>query len=207
MDSLAGINFYRMQINDLKDISARKDKVEEVIKNIQEVCFMISDYWYSLYLYCYSICLEPTVAENFDSNYLLLLKEEMSEKCEQYKIDYDKWKKMLNEYITTAKAFEANKILEVLKAVGNNKIYFNKNLFLGQLLIDVLANAVDKADKKAKKEKKDVAIDSLNLSSIGEDLTAIECKKDELNLFDNLHNGKLEIIKDREDMYIKVLAT
>lgn len=204
IDSLAGINFYKMQINDLKDLSAKKDKAEEVIKNIQEICFMISEYWYSLYLYCYASYLEPIVAENYDTDYLNMVKQDMDEKCEQYKSDYRKWKKMLDEYIATAKAFGDNKILEVLKAVGKNKVYMNAYVLLTQAVVDIAANVADKADKKAKKEKKDVAIDSLKLGSIGENMLAIECKKDELDLFNILHSGRLEIIKNHDDMYVKI---
>ena len=49
IDSLASINFYKKQINDLKDIDVKKDKAEEVISNIQRISFLISEYWYSLY--------------------------------------------------------------------------------------------------------------------------------------------------------------
>ena len=204
IDSLASINFYRMQINDLKDLSAKKDKAGEVIKNIQRICFMISEYWYSLYLYCYALYLEPIVAENYDSDYIDMVKQDMKDKCEQYKADYTKWKKMMDEYIVTAKAFETNKILGVLKTVGRNKVYMDASVYLVQTLVGVTANVAEKVDKKAKKEKKDAAIDSMNLGSIGENMIAIECKQDELDLFNILHNGRLEIVKDHEDLYIKV---
>lgn len=78
------------------------------------------------------------------------------------------------------------------------------SVYLVQTLVGVTANVAEKVDKKAKKEKKDAAIDSMNLGSIGENMIAIECKQDELDLFNILHNGRLEIVKDHEDLYIKV---
>ena len=48
IDSLADINFYKMQINNLEDLSAEKDKIEEILMNVYEKCELISEYWYSL---------------------------------------------------------------------------------------------------------------------------------------------------------------
>lgn len=205
IDSLADINFYRMQINDLKDLSPQKDKAEEVIKKIRQICFMISEYWYSLYLYCYALYLEPIVAENYDSDYINMVRRNMEEKCQQYKRDYAKWKKKLEEYIATAKAFEDNKILEALKYNwGNSYTAMSLTDLLIQFALNIGANFADNIDKKVKKKKKDVALGSMNLDSIGENMKAIECRQDQLNLFDMLYNGKLEVIKDHEKTYIKI---
>ena len=202
IDSLAGINFYKRQINDLKDIDVKKDKAEEVISNIQRISFLISEYWYSLYLYCFASCLEPVVAQNFDTDYIAFVKTDVKAKCNQYEDDYAMWKNKLDEYISTAKAFGENKILAALKVVGKSKIYGNAYVFVAQALIDIVANAADSADKKAK--KKSEAYDYLLNGTIGSDIKAIECRQSELLLFESLYNGQLELIKDKEDMYIKI---
>ena len=204
IDSLAGINFYKRQINDLKDIDVKKDKAEEVISNIQRISFLISEYWYSLYLYCFASCLEPVVAQNFDTDYIAFVKTDVKAKCNQYEDDYAMWKNKLDEYISTAKAFGENKILAALKVVGKSKIYGNAYVFVAQALIDIVANAADSADKKAKKKKKSEAYDYLLNGTIGSDIKAIECRQSELLLFESLYNGQLELIKDKEDMYIKI---
>ncbi len=69
---------------------------------------------------------------------------------------------------------------------------------------DIVANAADSADKKAKKKKKSEAYDYLLNGTIGSDIKAIECRQSELVLFESLYNGQLELIKDKEDMYIKI---
>ena len=204
IDSLAGINFYKRQINDLKDIDVKKDKAEEVISNIQRISFLISEYWYSLYLYSFASCLEPVVAQNFDIDYIAFVKTDVKAKCNQYEDDYAMWKNKLDEYISTAKAFGENKILAALKVVGKSKIYGNAYVFVAQALIDIVANAADSADKKAKKKKKSEAYDYLLNGTIGSDIKAIECRQSELLLFESLYNGQLELIKDKEDMYIKI---
>ena len=113
IDSLADINFYKMQINNLEDLSAEKDKIEEILMNVYEKCELISEYWYSLYLYCFAVYLEALVSQNYNQDYLKILKKDISEKCRTYKNEHFEWKKELSDYIDSAKAFDDNKILEI----------------------------------------------------------------------------------------------
>jgi len=205
IDSLASINFYKMQINNLQNIAGKKDKADDIINNVQNVCFMISEYWYSLYLYCFAVYLEPVLAQNLDSDYLRMLEVDMIEKCKNYKTDYTLWKKRLDEYIESAKAFESNKILEGLKLIGKTKVYLGGYVLIVQSLVEVFADIADNVDKSNKKKKKDVALDSLSISKTWENVEAIEAKQHELSLFDSLYNGSFELIKDHDDMYIKLL--
>jgi len=204
MDSLASINFYKMQINDLKNISEKKDKAEEIIRNVQKICFMISEYWYSLYLYCFAVYLEPVVGQNFNSEYLTMLNEDMTDKCNSYKKDYEIWKNKLNEYIESAKAFENNKTYDAMKKIGSVKIYGNSYILIAKSLVGLFGNIADEVDKKSKEKKKDRAIESMNLTEIGENMKPIEAKKNDLLLFDAIYNGRIELIKDNEEMYIKL---
>lgn len=204
IDSLAGINFYKMQINDLKYISEKKDKSEQIIQNVQKICFMISDYWYSLYLYCFAVYLEPVVGQNFNSEYLAILNEDMTAKCECYKKDFEIWKSKLNEYINTAKAFENNKIYEAMKKIGNVKVYTNANIILAKSLIGLVGGIADEVDKNAKVKKKDRANKSLDFVKAVENLKPIEAKRENLMLFDVMYNGRIELIKDNDEMYVKL---
>lgn len=203
MDSLASINFYKMQINDLRNISEKKDNAEDIIKNVQKISFMISEYWYSLYLYCFAIYLEPVVGQNFNSEYLAMLNEDMNDKCNCYKKDYKIWKSKLNDYIKSAKAFENNKIYDAMKKIGNAKVYGNSYIILAKSLAGIFGNIADEVDKKSKEKKKDKAIESLNYAEI-ENIKPIEAKKSDLLLFDAIYNGRIELIKDNEEMYLKL---
>jgi len=204
MNSLANIKFYRMQISDLKNISEKKDKAEDVIENVKNISCLISEYWYSLYLFCFATCLEPMVAQNYSKDYLSILMDDMKDRCDCYKEDYKTWKKKLNGYIESAKAFEGNKIYDIMKTVAKNKIYANLYIAAGQLIVGAVADKADKVDKKAKEKKKEAAIGSLEHFDIGKNVDAIEVKKQELLLFGALYNNKIELVKDNEDMYIKL---
>lgn len=205
LESRAGIEFYRMQINDLKDISVNKDKPEEVINNMQKICFLISEYWYSLYLYCFSLYLEPVVAQNTDSSYLSMLENEMIQNCNCYKSDYVIWNKKLNEYIDTANAFEANKFLEGLSSIANSTQYIRRDWAVVGSLLGMVVGVIDSADKKNKEKKKKKAMDVLSqLGSVGKNMDAIEAKRSALLLYDTLNNRKLELVRDHKDVYIRV---
>lgn len=207
IDSLAGVNFYRMQIESslsVSDKKDKKDKIEDVIKNVYNTCHWIYEYWYSLYLYCFAVYLEPIVAENYNSEYLNMLKDDIFEKCECYKKDYEKWKTSLEEYIETAKAFDSNKILAVLKKIGDNKFVFDPNTLMLKVMVGGITNLADDADKKRKMEGKEEAVDILSMIKNCESIEAIETKQNELMLFDSLFNNQMELIKDHEDIYVKL---
>lgn len=206
IDSLGNINFYKKQINDLKDIDENRDKAEDVIKNIHRISFLISEYWYSLYLYSFASCLEPVVAQNFDSDYIAFVRCDVKTKCNQYENDYSMWKDKLDDYISTAKAFGENKALGAIKAIGKNKVYGNAGVFVTQILLELFANVADTADKKTKEKKKQEAYSYLLNENSGFDIRAMEYKQNEMLLFETLYNGKIELVKEKEDMYIKVLA-
>ena len=204
IDSLAGVNFYRMQIESSLNTSDKKDKIEDVVKNVYNTCCSIYEYWYSLYLYCFAVYLEPVVAENYNSEYLNMLKDDIFEKCECYKRDYEKWKTNLEEYIETAKAFDSNKVLAVLKKFGDNKFIVNPNTLMLKIIVGGMTNLADDADKKRKMEKKEETVDILSMIKNCESIEAIETKQNELMLFDSLFNNQMELIKDHEDIYVKL---
>ena len=87
IDSLADINFYKMQINNLEDLSAEKDKIEEILMNVYEKCELISEYWYSLYLYCFAVYLEALVSQNYNQDYLKILKKILQKNVEPIKMN------------------------------------------------------------------------------------------------------------------------
>ena len=201
-NSCADIIFYKKQIDDLRRINVKEDKAETVIENIQKITHWISEYWYSLYLYCFASSIEPVVAKEYDSLYLENVKADIALKCEQYKADYKSWKTALQEYISKAKAFDESKVLRALKTVSENKVYIGK-LALWQTLIGGAAELADKVDKKIKNDKQGKAFEELNIMDLCADTSAIEEKKDDMMLFDVLNNGRVELIKHEGAMYLK----
>lgn len=54
IDSLANVLFYKKQIGNLGYLNTKKDKADEINRNIYKTKVLVSEYWYSLYLYCYA---------------------------------------------------------------------------------------------------------------------------------------------------------
>ena len=51
---------------------------------------------------------------------------------------------------------------------------------------------------------KSEAYEYLLNGTIGSDIKAIECRRSELLLFESLYNDQFELIKNKEDMYVKI---
>lgn len=203
-DSLQAIKFYKNQINELKDISKEKDKAEEILKNIEEKCKLISEYWYSLYLYCFATYLEPIVSQNYNEDYLKQSTKEIIEKCETYKVQHQKWSEKLKEYVYNSKALNDNIAFFIMKQMLGSDVAFGvvNPFFLVKNAIGMIGHVAYKIDKNNKEKQKDEAQKIMDeILNTGNDIKEIEA----LTLFDKLNNGRIELIKQNDEMYIKLL--
>ena len=201
IDSLAVINFYKMQINNLEDLSAEKDKIEEILMNIYEKCELISEYWYSLYLYCFAIYLEALVSQNYNQDYLKILKEDIAEKCKTYKNEHSEWKKGLSDYIYSAKAFEKNDFFKTVEKVTST--HFLNILPLIKMTGEVskFIGMIDRIIKEGKRDKISKLKDKL--LNTGENIKEIESRKEDISYLEILYNSRIELVKSKEGIYIK----
>ena len=201
IESLAVINFYKMQINNLEDLSAEKDKIEEILMNIYEKCELISEYWYSLYLYCFAIYLEALVSQNYNQDYLKILKEDIAEKCKTYKNEHSEWKKGLSDYIYSAKAFEKNDFFKTVEKVTST--HFLNILPLIKMTGEVskFIGMIDRIIKEGKRDKISKLKDKL--LNTGENIKEIESRKEDISYLEILYNSRIELVKSKEGIYIK----
>lgn len=201
IDSLADINFYKMQINNLEDLSAEKDKIEEILMNIYEKCELISEYWYSLYLYCFAIYLEALVSQNYNEDYLKILKEDIAEKCKTYKDEHSEWKKGLSDYIYSAKAFEINDFFKIVEKVTSTNL-LNNLLFIKMTgEVSKFIGMIDRIIKEGKRDKISKLKDKL--LNTGENIKEIESRKEDISYLEILYNSRIELVKSKEGIYIK----
>lgn len=201
-DSLRNILFYKKQIGDLGYLDFKKDKLDDINNNISKTCHLISEYWYSLYLYCFASYLEPVIARNLDENYLEFITNDMRQKCEQYKIDYSHWEEILNKYIKEADAYDDNIVLGALKEINPNFVYNRVDPVFGA--IELIAGIADKKDKKNKKKKRGQAYEILEAIIPHADIKVIESKQEDLRLYEMINSGRIELIKRHDEMYIKL---
>lgn len=201
IDSLADINFYKMQINNLKDLSAEKDKIEEILMNIYEKCELISEYWYSLYLYCFAIYLEALVSQNYNQDYLKILKEDISEKCKTYKDEHSEWKKGLSDYIYSAKAFEINDFFKIVEKVTSTNLFNILPLIKMTGEVSKFIGMIDRIIKEGKRDKISKLKDKL--LNTGENIKEIESRKEDISYLEILYNSRIELVKSKEGIYIK----
>lgn len=205
IDSLGAIKLYRKQIIDLKKEAKKKDNADEVVAKVTEICTMVSEYWYSLYLYCYSIMLETILSQNIAENYLNNVADDISEKCNNYKCDYKLWHDELNDYINNANGFDENAILAILTKFKGTTKGLNNNItaIVVANVIGFGAELLDKQDKKKKTSKKNIAHSKVG-QNFGQDITIIEEMKNNILLYNSIYNKPVEISKQNGDMYIKL---
>lgn len=201
IDSLADINFYKMQINNLEDLSAEKDKIEEILMNIYEKCELISEYWYSLYLYCFAIYLEALVSQNYNQDYLKILKEDIAEKCKTYKDEHSEWKKRLSDYIYSAKAFEINDFFKIVEKVTRTNLLNILPLIKMTGEVSKFIGMIDRIIKEGKRDKISKLKDKL--LNTGENIKEIESRKEDISYLEILYNSRIELVKSKEGIYIK----
>ena len=213
IDSLANLKFYRKQIGDLKYIDRKKDKAEDVISNIKQISYLISGYWYSLYLYSFASFLEPIIGKHYDEAFIKSIKDDLWGKCADYNDDIKLWNLTLKEYIEDCKAFDENKLLKAIKTLSDNSMFFPLvGSFVGGpvggffgVSATKIVDAVDSSSQKNKQQKKSVVLEIYEGIKKCQDIKAIEAKQDDLMLFNDLYNGRLEIVKDKDEMYIKMI--
>ncbi len=202
IDSLADINFYKMQINNLKDLSAEKDKIEEILMNIYEKCELISEYWYSLYLYCFAVYLEALVSQNYNQDYLKILKKDIAEKCKTYKNEHSEWKKGLSDYIYSAKAFEKNDFFKIVEKVTSTPLLNILPLIKMTGEVSEFIGMIDKIIKEDKRDKISKLKDKL--LNTGGNIKEIESRKEDISYLEILYNSRIELIKNKEGVYFKL---
>ena len=201
IDSLADINFYKMQINNLEDLSAEKDKIEEILMNVYEKCELISEYWYSLYLYCFAVYLEALVSQNYNQNYLKILKKDIAEKCRTYKNEHFEWKKELSDYIDSAKAFEKNDFFKIVEKVTSTNLLNILPLIKMTGEVSKFIGMIDRIIKEGKRDKISKLKDKL--LNTGENIKEIESRKEDISYLEILYNSRIELVKSKEGIYIK----
>lgn len=148
IDSLSNVLFYKKQIGNLGYLNTKKDKADEINKNIYKTQMLVSEYWYSLYLYCFAAYLEPIIARDFDANHIQYILNDMKQKCERYKSDFGFWQETLKKYINNAEAYDPSIILSVLKDM--DPIGIDPGVEAWTNMINFAAKIADKKDKKKK---------------------------------------------------------
>ena len=194
LDANSNIILAKKHINDLKGLNAKQDKAADIQNNIQNMNYYISEYWYSLYIYCYASCMEIAISQNADKKYIENIKDDISKKCYGYKKDYDLWNKTLIGYIEEAHAFQDNELIKALE---------KSPLLIGSLPVAGVAHLADYLDTKKKSHQKAQATAELAQNYPQENWTPLEMKMNEVSLLDSLYGDRLELVVDHGELYIR----
>lgn len=203
IDMMKSINLFKMQIERLQPCKEdeKKDKVDEAIRKATDIMEMMSEYWYSVYLYIYASSLEPVLAGNTNEEYLDNMVSSMMKCCEDYKEDYAKWHEVLLSYEKSLKALDKNKVLDVLKKLSDIDAGANPYLLFWQG-VGVVAEKTSESDKKKKKEKREQFEGIINAEGISNIDLMME-KVNDVIRFNMFNNRRFEVVKHKGEIYIK----
>lgn len=201
IDSLASLKFYSTQINKL-GFNNKKAKLEEIENYINKLGNLISDYLYTLYLFSYSIFLEVILSKNLDERYFQYMEKRIENVYLKYRENFDNWLRKWNDFIKKAEVFSENKILKTMK---DTPYMYGTNIF--DILLTTLIKTgaetfyeIDIEKKNLKLERKLKKLENIFFNN-GDFLKNSQKK---IELYNAICNKPVEILKQNEEMYIKI---
>lgn len=205
-EALAGVFFYKKQASQLKNkVNKDKDDKDTVKKNLKRVAQHLSEYWYSLYLYCYAVTMEVAFTKNTDRAYLNNMCGDISQMTEQFTEDSEYWKSFFNNYIDDAKSFKVNKkalaLIKGISFIGTSIVLKNEALsdFAVEVVDVVGTKEQEKRNKTREQIKSEFETDVYENCKMDPLLMTINCIKQH----DMMYNEPVEFIKTDKGMYIK----
>ena len=119
-------------------------------------------------------------------------------------MQHQKWSEKLKEYVYNSKALNDNIAFFIMKKMLGLDVAFGvvNPFFLVKNAIGMIGHVAYKIYKNNKEKQKYEAQKIMGkILNTGNDIKAIEA----LTLFDKLNNGRIELIKQNDQMYIKLL--
>lgn len=202
VEALSNIYFYKKRIEKLKNIDLKKDDVNDIFENVDNLVKSFSEYWISLYLYSYSSCMEVFVSRMTDELYIKNIVNDLEEKCNSYKSTLNAWEDIINDYLESATAFDENRILNVIKRAKDVKIRHSYRLGIKEM--GLVADLLSKYDAEKKKSKRSHAREKFSKIVPFQNIKQIEERQNDLLIYNTLNNGKIEIINDNDEIYMKI---
>ncbi len=202
--ALGDIDFYRNEIESLYSKYNNKTKADEVIDVNKRLGQNIYQYWYALYIYCFSTYLEPILAGNIDSSFLENSIGDMLLQYQQFNESFLELQEKMKYYISNTKGFETNKVLSKATEILNHE----PNIIIPPveaclILLAATANAAEKHDNKKVSYRLKEAKSIPEISQIKKDLDSVDLFRKQLGLYESLYNNKLEVIKTTDAVYVK----
>lgn len=211
--SLTNIKLYYEQLFELKELLNLKDNDKETTANLDKYKGYLPKFWYSVYLYEISYCLEAYLSKITDERFLQQVIVEMEKIVSMFSEGYDVISNEVNRYIDAVKALKANEVpAKMMKGVGRvleiaripvfNPIIVYGAKGLGAVL-DFGGDYLEKYEKSKKKAKKQEVVEGLEMIiKPYSDLEPFNFQIESVQNLNNIYNKKLEVIITGEAAYL-----
>lgn len=202
INALGNLTFYREQIIKLEAALSDNDKFETIMTNINDMYRLISEYWFTLQLYCYSSYLEPQIGQNTASQLIHEIAEDIETKCKTYRKQYKLWKETLEKYVEKAKAFEENQIFKYMKNM--DLIAIGRGTVLVQGVAKIVGTIANKWDTKKKGKNYEIVIDEITKKAPNTNTDAVMEMQKELLLLEQIYSDRVEVVKQGNEIYYRI---
>ncbi len=199
-ESEGNLKFYREQIDEILKRKHRFLSQKNVSTDIAELIKNLKCYRLSLYLYSFASYMEIILTGNY--NHKLL--SEASSKIKDYAYNYmDLYTKCYNALSDAAKSSIESEVLKKVSSASTAAGEFiNKIPIIERGPVDeILISAGDKI-----KQHKTDSVDDLLSDLVSVHNSQVAQFSDAIDMVDEFHNSKIEVVLDQENLYVKATA-
>lgn len=192
------IDFYRVQISSKTKKKSFLRMNEDVKNQIEKISLEFKDYQLALYLYSFSSFLEIMLLENFDSAYLTSIVDKIEDYSFNYKELYTKCYNYIEECSETS--IQSN----IIKGIAKANMFAGKKVenipFISDHQID---EKLTKSGQKLEKSKSE-RTKKMMQPFIESQNSYVRPFIDSINTINKLYNNSIDLIFDKDNMYLEV---
>lgn len=216
--SLANIKLYYEQLIELKELLDLKDNDKETNANLNKYKGYLPRFWYSVYLYEVSYCLETYLSKIIDEKFLQQVIIEMEKIINMFNEGYRVISNEINQYINAVKALKANEVpAKMMKGVAK-ALEISPIFPVGLLTIVGVrglgvalehgGDYLEKYEKSKKKVKKQEVVEGLEMIiKPYSDLEPLNFQVEAVQNMNNIYNKKLEVIITEDSAYLNTIES
>ena len=192
------IDFFRVQISSKTKKKSFLRMNEDVKNQIEKISLEFKDYQLALYLYSFSSFLEIMLLENFDSAYLTSIVDKIEDYSFNYKELYTKCYNYIEECSETS--IQSN----IIKGIAKANMFAGKKVenipFISDHQID---EKLTKSGQKLEKSKSE-RTKKMMQPFIESQNSYVRPFIDSINTINKLYNNSIDLIFDKDNMYLEV---
>ena len=203
-EALGNIQFFRGQVQKVRDSLSAKDKKEVIEKAVKEIGECLPQYWCAVSLYSKARFLEVLLSEMDESEYLERVQDDLLTIRNQYVIEYNACQKELNELIKEAKALNWSGTIPLTLTAAASALIPNKTVKVVVAAAGTAATGINEQGKA--KAKENIEKELKNFLRICSDIEPIDAIRNGVDEYDVIRNSPVELIQTSDSTFVRFIT-